>query len=56
MNDSQNLPERFNCKAYKYYNKDLLHLTDDELKTHYLMHGKDEKRKYKLPKKLNGLT
>ena len=40
MSNLQDLPHRFIHKPYKYYNKDLLHLTDEQLKDHYLVHRK----------------
>ena len=50
-----NLPEDFDIDAYKYYNKDLHNLTNEELQKHYLLYGKYENRiyKYYLPKNLN---
>ena len=44
------LPKDFNPAIYRKANKDLTHLSDQNLKKHYLEHGYKEKRIYNLPK------
>jgi len=42
------LPYNFNFEVYKYLNKDLAHLNNEELRIHYLSYGIKECRKYSL--------
>ena len=42
-----NIPEDFNTNIYKLLNNDLIHLNDEELINHYLIHSINEKRLYK---------
>jgi len=41
------IPYDFDCHYYKLTNIDLINLNDNELKLHWLNHGKNEGRKYK---------
>ena len=41
------LPKNFDLDIYKFSNKDLLHLSNEDLIKHYLKYGYNEDRKYK---------
>ena len=47
--DKIKLPNDFNPHIYKKANKDLAHLSEENLKKHYLEFGYNEKRLYKIP-------
>ena len=53
MSNFVDLPKSFNSGVYKYFNKDLSGMNDDELKVHYLNHGKSENRIYELSKEFD---
>ena len=42
------LPDDFNSKTYKSLYCDLVNLSDEELKDHYIKYGFYEKREYKI--------
>ncbi len=49
------LPNDFNCEMYRKHYSDLKHLTDDQVKEHYINHGIYEGRRYsdELPECIN---
>jgi hypothetical protein len=53
INISNEIPIDFDSNIYKFINKDLAHLNDEQSKNHYLEYGINELRLYKLPEDFN---
>jgi hypothetical protein len=53
INISNEIPIDFDSNIYKFINKDLSHLNDEQSKNHYLENGINELRLYKLPDDFN---